>query len=308
MGGGSSVQNLGDGLESDPDVVFIGRRLHVTIGRARDQPIRCCFHWEEAVVTTGSVSGPTDLTCDGKEFKSSSEETCEVDDSVQIAVRKDRRTRKKILEDSEFVKFVVDSIINADDRDKLTPPRGEERGSHIEMVSLIFRFEDEEPLPRRKKKIGEKRIEDLFGEMDMCILESHIGFTNPIRFTGVQWKVKWLSMGAHHLVLDEQIGLICKVCSHVHLESKYIFPPFAQRTRGQKYERKYFGESASLLDVDGFRFSDSSAVQDSPIYGEGTVWDLVPPSAKETMYPHQRGGFEFMWKNIDGDITLERLR
>ncbi|MCE3049730.1 hypothetical protein HAX54_045608, partial [Datura stramonium] len=46
----------------------------------------------------------------------------EVDDSVQIVVRKDRRTQKKILEDSEFVKFVVDSIINVDVHDKLTPP------------------------------------------------------------------------------------------------------------------------------------------------------------------------------------------
>jgi len=29
--------------------------------------------------------------------------------------------------------------------------------------------------------------------------------------------------------------------------------------------------------------------------------------SKQTLYPH-RGGFEFMWKNITVDITLERLR
>ncbi|MCE3215924.1 hypothetical protein HAX54_004108 [Datura stramonium] len=39
---------------------------------------------------------------------------------------------------------------------------------------------------------------------------------------------------------------------------------------------------------------------------EKSCVDLVPPSAKETMYPHQRGGFEFMCKNIAGDITLGR--
>uniref|UniRef100_M1A8T4 ATP-dependent helicase n=2 Tax=Solanum tuberosum TaxID=4113 RepID=M1A8T4_SOLTU len=114
-------------------------------------------------------------------------------------------------------------------------------------------------------------------------------------------------MGNHQLVLDEQIGLVCKVCSYVHLEIKYIFPSFAQRTRG-RYERKHLGQSPSLLDVGGFRFSDSSAVQDPMINEEGTVWDLVPSSAKSTMYPHQRGGFEFMWKNVAGDINLERLR
>uniref|UniRef100_A0A3Q7EFG9 Uncharacterized protein n=1 Tax=Solanum lycopersicum TaxID=4081 RepID=A0A3Q7EFG9_SOLLC len=82
---------------------------------------------------------------------------------------------------------------------------------------------------------------------------------------------------------------------------------FADRTRG-RYGRKYFGDSSLLLDAGGFRYYDSSAVDDSAIYVEGTVWDLVPMNAKATMYPHQREGFEFMWKNIAGDIILENLR
>ncbi|CAN4078111.1 unnamed protein product [Withania somnifera] len=143
--------------------------------------------------------------------------------------------------------------------------------------------------------------------MDMCILESSIGFTNPSVLPTQSEKISGCQTGNHHLVLDEQIGLICKVCSHVHLESKYIFPPFAERNRG-RHERKYFGESSSLMNVDGFKFYDYSAVHDPAIFGEGTVWDLVPLSAKTTMYPHQRDGFEFMWRNVVGDITLEKLR
>ena len=38
------------------------------------------------------------------------------------------------------------------------------------------------------------------------------------------------------------------------------------------------------------------------------MWDLVSPNVKAAMYPHQRGGFEFMWKHIAGAITFERLR
>ncbi|KAH0708913.1 hypothetical protein KY290_010430 [Solanum tuberosum] len=136
--------------------------------------------------------------------------------------------------------------------------------------------------------------------MNLCIEELHIGFANPSVSPMQSGQLSDCQMGNHHhLVLDEQIGLICSVCPYVHLESKYIFPPFAQRTRG-RYERKYFEESPSLLDVHGFRVSD--------FYGEGTVWDLVPQIAKATMYFHQREGFEFMWNNIAGDITLERLR
>ena len=38
------------------------------------------------------------------------------------------------------------------------------------------------------------------------------------------------------------------------------------------------------------------------------MWDLVPKGSKDTMYPHQRGGFEFMWNNIAGDTKIERFR
>ncbi|KAH0728721.1 hypothetical protein KY284_004586 [Solanum tuberosum] len=251
-----------------------------------------------------------DSGSDGEESKS--EEDCAVDDSVKNVVqkdvvRKDRRTGKKILEDSEFMKFVVDSIINVDDHDKLTPFEEKEQVPVKETLPLVFRFEDEDEPPPPEKEEWEKEVENLFAEMQMCILESDIGFTNPSVSPMQSGDLSNCQMGNHQLVLDEQIGLVCKVCSYVHLEIKYIFPSFAQRTRG-RYERKHLGQSPSLLDVGGFRFSDSSAVQDSMINEEGTVWDLVPPSAKSTMYPHQRGGFEFMWKNVAGDINLERLR
>ncbi|KAK4729997.1 hypothetical protein R3W88_022985 [Solanum pinnatisectum] len=123
--------------------------------------------------------------------------------------------------------------------------------------------------------------------MDMCVLESHIGFMNPSVSLMQSGQLSDCQMGNHIFVLDEQIGLIFSVCSYVHLESKYIFHYLRTQRR---HERKYFGESPSLLDVNGFRVPDSSAARDSPIYGEGTMWDL------------------FMWNNITGYINLERLR
>ncbi|XP_015081025.1 SNF2 domain-containing protein CLASSY 3-like [Solanum pennellii] len=253
-------------------------------------------------------SSPILLTA---EEESKSEEDCDIDDSVKNVVQKDvvqkdRRIGKKILEDSEFMKFVIDSIINVNDHDKITPFEKKERVPVKETLPLVFRFEDEEPPPPEKEE-WEKEVEDLFAEMQMCILESDIGFTNSSASQMQNGDLSDCQMGNHKLVLDEQIGLICKVCPYVHLEIKYIFPSFAQRTRG-RYERKHLGQSPSLLDVGGFRFSDSSEVQDSLINEEGTVWDLVPQSAKSTMHPHQRSGFEFMWKNVAGDINLERLR
>lgn len=58
---------------------------------------------------------------------------------------------------------------NIDDHDKLSP-----HVSFNQALQLIFWFEDKEPLPYDKEK-----IEDTFVEIDMHVLESHTGFTNP---------------------------------------------------------------------------------------------------------------------------------
>lgn len=40
---------------------------------------------------------------------------------------------------------------------------------------------------------------------------------------------------------------------------------------------------------------------------KGTVWDLVP-GIERGMFPHQREGFEFIWRNLAGDIFLDNLK
>ncbi|PHT58896.1 hypothetical protein CQW23_01259 [Capsicum baccatum] len=305
--------------ESRPDVISIEEELadsksssewesEASTDESNDEPNDKTYREIESPASDGEESEPRSLVPQlvvedeeqdkgEEELESLSEEDCVVNDS---------ETQKKTLDESAFLKFVVDSIINGDDCDKVIPPKEKERIPVKETLSLIFRFEDEEPLPPEKED-REKEMDNLFDEMDMCDSESNIGFTNSSVLPMQSRQTCGCQAGNQRLFLDEQIGLICKVCSHVVLENKYIFPPFAQRSPGG-YGSKYFEESPSLLDVDSFRFSDSSVVQDSPIYGEGTVWDLVPLSIRATMYPHQRGGFEFMWKNLAGDVALERLR
>lgn len=53
---------------------------------------------------------------------------------------------------------------------------------------------------------------------------------------------------------------------------------------------------------------DGSHSGSGPSYNiKGTVWDVIP-GIRNTMYPHQREGFEFIWKTIAGEISLEKLR
>ena len=71
----------------------------------------------------------------------------------------------------------------------------------------------------------ENEIEDHFAEMEMCLLEERMSLTNSSPVLQMQSeKLSDCQMGNHKLKLDEQIGHICSVCSHVILEMKYIFP------------------------------------------------------------------------------------
>ncbi|KAI3452536.1 hypothetical protein Pfo_009200 [Paulownia fortunei] len=45
---------------------------------------------------------------------------------------------------------------------------------------------------------------------------------------------------------------------------------------------------------------------ESSIHSKGTVLDLIPDAGKE-LYPHQLEGFEFLWRNIAGDIHIKKL-
>ncbi|MCH82080.1 SNF2 domain-containing protein CLASSY 3-like, partial [Trifolium medium] len=73
-------------------------------------------------------------------------------------------------------------------------------------------------------------------------------------------------------------------------------------------KRTSFDDSvnASLFDGSQFNVSDEESVPNFS-YNEGTVWDLIP-GVKQTLYPHQQEGFEFIWKNLAGYIHLHKLK
>ncbi|GFZ15391.1 chromatin remodeling 31 [Actinidia rufa] len=77
--------------------------------------------------------------------------------------------------------------------------------------------------------------------------------------------------------------------------------------------RPYWKDLGSIdhSNLDEFQFQDSASVHQSGSkcynHAEGTVWDIIP-GIKDSMYPHQREGFEFIWKNIAGGIELEELK
>ncbi|KAI3693750.1 hypothetical protein L1987_76702 [Smallanthus sonchifolius] len=181
--------------------------------------------------------------------------------------------------------------------------------------SYKFRFEDEEDIKPEKLE-SEMEVDGLFDEMNMCLQSSEIGFSNTYRANrgDADFLVKGTDQatccrrGKHQLTINDEFGIICRYCSYVEMEVRDILPPLSKNGRGghgrhdhDKTDNTKFSD-LKLADGHQERLHDSEGSE----YEKGTVWDLVP-GVKESMYPHQRDGFEFIWNKIAGGTYIEKL-
>ncbi|KAK1301918.1 DNA repair and recombination protein RAD54 [Acorus calamus] len=114
--------------------------------------------------------------------------------------------------------------------------------------------------------------------------------------------------GRHHLILDEQVGVICSFCSFVKQKIRYILPSFAMRPQRNSGQSGATPKTKDLPSFDGIQFDKTDEWGwDSSSMSKGSVWDIIP-GIKETMFPHQQEGLEFLWKNIAGSMYLEELK
>ncbi|XP_010497254.2 PREDICTED: SNF2 domain-containing protein CLASSY 4-like, partial [Camelina sativa] len=115
------------------------------------------------------------------------------------------------------------------------------------------------------------------------------------------------SKEGHDFVLEEEIGLICRHCSHVAVEIKDISPAMdkyrANISDNKKCSEKKGDPLHNRLEFDA---SDHINYPTSLDNTEGTVWQYVP-GIRDTLYPHQQEGFEFIWKNLAGTTKLDEL-
>ncbi|XP_045798287.1 SNF2 domain-containing protein CLASSY 4-like [Trifolium pratense] len=198
------------------------------------------------------------------------------------------------------IKDVADAV---DRRDSRPPP------VCVETPSLIWSLKKVEKVEKTKE---EEEQEMLWDQVDTSLRE--IEAESMIGSLGTN-EVKQENMGnpstlcEHDTRLDDEIGVYCRWCGVVITEIKYISPLVVDRFPYEgSGKRTSFDDSvnASLYDGSQFNVSDEESVPNFS-YNEGTVWDLIP-GVKQTLYPHQQEGFEFIWKNMAGNIHLHKLK
>ncbi|XP_027927983.1 SNF2 domain-containing protein CLASSY 4-like [Vigna unguiculata] len=164
---------------------------------------------------------------------------------------------------------------------------------------------EEEPV----EKSEEDELDMLWAEMDMLLRAEEIGTqvnnmgTNEATENGESSAPKC----KHDTIFNEQIGIYCRWCGWTVTEIKYITPPFVDSERyGGRMASSSEGKTSLL---DGAMLNESGDDDSEVIWSqkEGTVWDLIP-DIKQSLYPHQQEGFEFIWRNLAGTIDLAKLK
>ncbi|KAK9144767.1 hypothetical protein Sjap_004670 [Stephania japonica] len=195
---------------------------------------------------------------------------------------------------------------------------------------LDYIFEIEEPM--EEKTDYEKQLEPLWAEFDFALKSVKLGSFNSSAIdneSAHQSNTKGVlsticRQGEHDLILDEEIGYKCTLCSFVKLEIKHVIPSmFACKvvvevtsdpspsniiliaaSSSERISRKYCSDVVNIS-WDGSHFEDVVAEDLAPEL-RGTIWERFP-NIRQKMYNHQQEGFEFMWRNLAGSINLEDL-
>ncbi|XP_027362629.1 SNF2 domain-containing protein CLASSY 3-like [Abrus precatorius] len=218
------------------------------------------------------------------------------------------------VEDCEVVNVLQDLICGKEE-----VPLDSEPDPNVDLPPLRFTLQTKERKTVEKSE-QEKELDELWIEMDYCLYGDQ---QNSVPASQVQSntdsdhdqfpmdEVNTLTLcrqGKHHLILNEEIGLVCAYCLHVDLEIKYIVPPFCENPWGRSHRR----DSCTLDHGNHSAFDELQHIaaghDDYNLCNHsGTVWDIIP-GLKKTMYPHQCEAFEFLWRNLAGGIFLDKLK
>ncbi|KAK4786110.1 hypothetical protein SAY86_002799 [Trapa natans] len=159
--------------------------------------------------------------------------------------------------------------------------------------------------PEEEEEEEETELDMLWREMELCMTSSYLFEDNEGPKTDAinENCEKPMNICPHDFKLDEEIGIICKLCGIVSTEVKDIAPNFIQTTYGTTENKARSGEmEQEQADDEGLDISYKSTISHMDLSEEKkSVWNLIPDIAKK-LHLHQRKAFEFLWKNVAGSL------
>ncbi|WCJ34712.1 SNF2 domain-containing protein CLASSY 1 [Euphorbia peplus] len=165
-----------------------------------------------------------------------------------------------------------------------------------------FKTENTEQVPNEdEEELSE--IDMLWREMDFALASAYL-LENDVRVPGETME-ETVQNCRHVFKLDEEIGILCRLCGFVSTEMKYVTAPFMENT-GWTAEKKSFrngdyefkrDEEEGLNILNDYMSNEEMASSE----GKENVWALIP-DLRVKLHEHQKRAFEFLWKNVAGSL------
>ncbi|EOY17662.1 Chromatin remodeling complex subunit isoform 1 [Theobroma cacao] len=161
--------------------------------------------------------------------------------------------------------------------------------------------EPEQPSVEDEGDMSDTEI--LWREMELCMASAY--FEEDEARVSAESLRKSSGNCQHDFKLDEEIGVLCRICGFVRTEIKYVSAPFLEHKSWiadgkvcseEEPEHKTDGDEALNL------FCNYTSI-DTPLSEENdNVWALIP-ELKKKLHFHQKRAFEFLWQNVAGSLT-----
>ncbi|CAN1834892.1 SNF2 domain-containing protein CLASSY 3 [Linum perenne] len=249
----------------------------------------------------------------------------------QQCMWKPSRVSRKVFKESEVVNILAESVLrdeipvnddeenddqstqvvpevqNLEEEDDEQPPA--ERNEQRNVITKRL-FGVDPPSAPEEKSEQELEMDRLWEEMEVALYETRdtsSTLEEDVSSTDTETEHRGFVCREHDIILDEEIGLLCRICGYVELEIRYVIAPFVEKNyrysskgKMKQWERDMFDDE----ETDPDRHHDNDPKLH---HGEGTVWDIIP-EIRDGLHKHQREGFEFLWRNIGGSIRLSKLK
>lgn len=231
----------------------------------------------------------------------------------KVTMKPLRRERKGALTTDEIHRVLLNSIMEEANTNVVEEPVKKPHEREDTRSSSNSSDDDSDGETDTKNPL-EEELDSIYRMMDFCLADDDNNAAAAaaacLEDDSAKNQEQLCREGKHYLILDEEIGVICKFCSHVREEIKYVIPPFHENPFGVSDRSGYF-----MYDYQGAKnlpyFEDPNvdsqhSRKDTEFDPTGTVWEIIP-DIRKTLYPHQREAFEFIWRNVDGGTKVEEL-
>uniref|UniRef100_A0A7N0UEX2 Uncharacterized protein n=1 Tax=Kalanchoe fedtschenkoi TaxID=63787 RepID=A0A7N0UEX2_KALFE len=205
----------------------------------------------------------------------------------------------------EYMKRIESTLNNEE-----PPVMDQWRDFHTENFGFGAKQRNEASLSEEENEQEEEEeiteTEMLWRELDMAIASENFGpFTagDPTKQSNETSKHNNCE---HQFKLDEEIGLLCRLCGYIVKEIRDITPPFMQL-----HSSGWFPNSKPEDNTENQQPEEEVAVKffrdhvstDTPSSeGNDNVWALIP-ELRDKLHFHQKKAFEFLWRNIAGSLV-----